>query len=405
MVKSKIVFFLLISVFFLVGCSPHMSVRDSQLGWRLANEQVDVFITKDGGHMAPVLFYKDSPEPIQPYYISPWQNEALDDLHPLLDTIRGDFFCMPFGANAEPYKGEKHEVHGETACDNWNFVQLIESGPAKTIVMDINTKVRKGHVTKKISIVEGQNVLYIKHILEGFKGKMPIGHHANLSVPDKKGALKVSVGKFDLGMTNPTVFSNPINREYQSLALNQTFESLEKVPLLWKKPAFGDCSSFPVRQGFTDILYIYKKPAPYPAWTTAVNQEEGYIWFAIKDASVLPCTTVWISNKGRHGPPWNGRNQCLALEETRACFADGLSASVRPNIIEEKGFSTSVDLSPDTPFVINMIQGLVRVSDDFAKVKAVEFGPDSLRFVSEKNQNVTVKVNWNFVKTSTLEGI
>ena len=397
------ILFLLIAVLLLVGCNQYAAVRDSQPGWCLSNDQVEVFVTENGGHMAPVLFCKDSSKPIQPYYISPWQNEHVKVLHPLLDTIRGDFFCMPFGANIDPYKGEKHDVHGETACGNWNFVWLIESGETKTIVLDMDTVARKGHVTKKISIVKGQNILYITHILERFKGKMPIGHHATLSVPDNEGALKVSVGKFDFGITNPTVFSNPANREYQSLVLGQTFESLEKVPLLWKEPAFGDCSNLPVRQGFTDLLCVYKKPAPNPAWTTAVNRQDGFLWFALKDTSVLPCTTFWISNKGRHGHPWNGRNRCLGLEETCAYFAEGLSDSVQSNMIEEKGIPTSVNLSPNTPFVVNMIQGLVKVPHDFGKVKAVEFNPNSIRFISEKSQTVDVKVYWDFVKTSALK--
>jgi hypothetical protein len=81
-----------------------------------------------------------------------------------------------------------------------------------------------------------------------------------------------------------------------------------------------------------------------------------------------------------------------------ADFSDRLSASVQSNMIEEKAFPTSVNLSPSTPFVVNMIQGLLKVPHDFDKVKTVEFGPDSIRFISEKNQIVDVNVYWDFVK-------
>ena len=103
------ILFMLIAVSFLTGCNQYAAVRQSQSGWCLSNDKVEVFVTKNGGHMAPVLFCKDSSKSIQPYYISPWQNEHIEVPHPPdtpLGALRGDFFCMPFGANINPYKGD-----------------------------------------------------------------------------------------------------------------------------------------------------------------------------------------------------------------------------------------------------------------------------------------------------------
>ena len=380
----------------------NMATRDSQQGWILSNDQVEVFVTSKGGHMAPVVFCKDSPEPVQPYYISPWQNENIGVLDPVLEPLRGDFFCMPLGANVQPYNGEQHYLHGDTARREWGFVELGKSDRIQTITMGMDTVVRKGHVTKKISLVEGQNVLYITHILEGFEGKMPIGHHAILSVPDKEGSLKISVGKFDLGLTDPTVIGNPANGEYQALAMGETFETLEKVPLIWKDPAFGDCSSYPRRTGFTDVLYTLKKPSPQPAWTTAFNEEEGYLWFAFKDAAMLPTTAIWLSNKGRHGHPWSGRNRCLGLEEICAYCASGIAASVEANMLTEKGFPTYVELSPDEPTNVHVIQGCARVPKTFGKVKDVDFMKNCVRFISETGLDIIVDVAYDFTNTGTL---
>lgn len=392
----------LMSLTFSCCNQQNMATRDSQPGWIVSNDQVEVFVTRRGGHMAPVVFYKDSSEPIQPYYISPWQNENIEVPDPVLEPLRGDFFCMPFGANLQPYNGEQHYLHGDTARREWEFAELGKSDRIKTITFGMDTVVRKGHVTKKISIVEGQNVLYITHVLGGFEGKIPIGHHAILSVPDKQGSLKVSVGNFDLGMTDPTIIGDPVNREYQSLAIGETFESLEKVPLIWKAPAFGDCSSYPQRTGFTDVLYTFKKPSVQPAWTTACNEEEGYLWFAFKNASILPTTAFWIENKGRHGQPWNGRNRCLGLEETCAYCAEGIASSIEPNILTEKGFPTCLELSPDEPTNVYMIQGCARVPENFGKVKDVEFMKNSVHFISETGLRITVKVNYDFIKTGKL---
>ena len=62
---------------------------------------------------------------------------------------------------------------------------------------------------KRLSLVQGHNVVYCQHIIEGFAGKTPLGHHATLAVPEKEGSLRVSVSPFRLGMTNPVLFSDP----------------------------------------------------------------------------------------------------------------------------------------------------------------------------------------------------
>ena len=50
--------------------------------------------------MAPVTFFRDSAQPVRPYYVSPWQEEAPSKMPaPVLVSLRGDFFCLPFGGN------------------------------------------------------------------------------------------------------------------------------------------------------------------------------------------------------------------------------------------------------------------------------------------------------------------
>lgn len=378
-------------------------IRDAQPGWVLQSDQVDLFVTELGGHMAPVTFCRDTPHPFQPYWISPWQNEDVVIDEPVLVPLRGDFFCMPFGENAEPFQGEKHNLHGETPGGMWRFVSLERDDRISSLELDINTTVRQGHVAKRISLVDGQNVLYISHRIEGFAGKTPLGHHATLAVPEAEGSLKVSVSPFDLGMTSPSVVGDPADRAYQSFALGAEFTSLKEVPLLWKDPAVGDCSCFPQRKGFTDVLAIYRKATTTPAWTTAVNTEEGYLWYALKDAGRLPCTTIWISNGGLHGAPWSGRNRCLGLEETCGYSAEGLAASVEPNRVNENGFATYVTLAADRPTIINMIQGVVNVPPNFDRVIEANFQDGGVSFRSESGASVSAKVNFDFIQSGRIQ--
>ena len=111
--------------------------------------------------MAPVTFNRSSDKPIQPYYVSPWQDEPRQPFPaPVLQALRGDFFCLPFGGNSDSVNGEKHPPHGETAGSLWKHVATKKTGDVTTLTTVIETKVRAGKVTKELSLVDGQNVVY-----------------------------------------------------------------------------------------------------------------------------------------------------------------------------------------------------------------------------------------------------
>jgi len=381
------------------GCSTITTVDNSQVGWLVRSDKVEMFVTRNGGHMAPVRFYRDGDGPVQPYYMSPWLNDNLKNLpDPVLVPLRGDFFCLPFGANAETWQGERHSGHGEASSSRWSLVGLDSKDGVTTLTLDLRTKVRKGTITKRLRLVDGHNAVYSSHTMDGYSGRMPMGHHCTLRVPEEEGSLRIAVSDFAFGMTCPVVFGNPKNREYQSLAINARFTDLTKVPVTAKDVPPADCTSFPQREGYTDLVQVFKKPSKDPAWTAVTCQKEGYLWYSLKDAAVLPGTVFWMSNKGRHGFPWDGRNRCLGMEETRSFFAEGLAPSVRPNVINKAGIPTSLKFSPDSPTVVKLIQGVVKIPQGFENVKDVKFSPDEVTFISTTGKSVTARVRHEFLR-------
>ena len=371
--------------------------------WIVASDSVEVALTRHGGHMAPVTFCRNTTEPVQPYYISPWQGEHRSDVQPpVLEPLRGDFFCMPFGG-ANRYRGEDHTPHGETATGTWRGGRIDTAGGVTTLTATMKVVNRPGLVTKRIRLLDGHNTVYIQHELTGFRGKMCLGHHATLAVPEEEGALRVTSSRFDLGMTCSTLFSDPAAREYQALAIGARFKDLARVPTLWKDPDVADCTRFPGRLGYTDLLALMKKPSRDPAWMAAVNARAGYLWFSLKDAAVLPATVFWISNRGRHGAPWDGRNRCLGLEDVCAYFADGLTASARKNLLNDEGFATTLTLSPKRPTHIHAIEGVARVPKRFGAVKAARFAAGEVTFVDEADNAVTAPVRHDFLAHGRLD--
>jgi hypothetical protein len=386
---------------------PNSNVRTvhSQPSWIARNDTVELAVTQLGAHMAPVSFYRNA-GPVQPYYISPWQDENLKLDAPVLVPLRGDFFCMPFGGNADAIDGEKFPPHGETAGSKWSSVGLTKSGNVTTLALALKINIRPGTVTRKFMLVDGQNVVYTQETLDGFSGKMSLGHHASLALPDKDGAVRIATSPFQFGMTYPGVFSDPAKREYQCFANGQRFTDLTKVPLMWKDPTEADCTAFPNRTGYEDLLALFSQPADKldgPAWTTATNQDAGYLWFSLKDPAKQPATVFWIDNKGRHESPWNGRSRCLGLEDVCGFFADGVAASVRPNLLNDAGIKTTHDLSPTHPFVLNYIQGVVKIPANFIMVKSVRFNPGVVTFTSITGKTVSTPVNFQFLQNGKLE--
>jgi hypothetical protein len=352
--------------------------------------------------MAPVTFCRNTRRPVRPYYVSPWQGEKGKVEPPVLVPLRGDFFCLPFGGNAVPWRGETHTAHGETATAPWKHVGAGKRGGVTWLTLSMRTRARRGTVTKRLALVDGHDVVYCMHLLEGFSGKMPLGHHATLALPEAPGAARLAVSRFRFGRTNPALFSDPAAGEYQSLAINARFTDLRRVPDLWKGEPDADCSAFPRRTGFTDLLAVFAGRTPAPAWTTLTVEPRGYLWFSLKDPAILPAAVVWISNRGRHAAPWNGRNVCLGLEDVCAYFADGLAPSVRPNILTKAGVPTAVGLSPRRPLLVPYIQGVVRIPRGFRRVRTATFGAESVTFVSESGRRVTARVHHAFLKTAAL---
>ena len=379
-----------------------METIDAQPSWILESPQVRLAVTKVGGQMAPVTFLRDSGKPVQPYHVSPWQNEGLKDLPaPVLTALRGDWFCLPFGGNGDAFRHEKHPPHGEVAGAEWTYVDTKHDGGRHTLVLAFEPQARKGKIVKELSLVEGHNAVYSRHIVTGFSGPAPCGHHATLAMPDEPGVFRVSTSPIEFGMTNPSRFSDPAKREYQALAIAAPFTDLAHVPLLEKGTGDADLTRLPARQGYADLVQVVNKQDA-TAWTCATRTDEGWLWYALKDPKVLRSTLFWIENRGRHGSPWNGRNNCLGLEDVTSFFADGLAASAGANLLTRRGVPTAIEFTADKPTEIRYIQGVTRVPEGFGKVVAAEYAPGSVTFVAEGGQKVTVPVRHEFLSGAAL---
>jgi hypothetical protein len=367
-----------------------------QASWRIATDDVEAFVTRDGGHLGPVTFDRGG-RAIAPLSMPPWAGDTSGEVQdPLLQVLRGDFFTLPFGSNSTAYDGEQHPFHGETAQARWT----LEDHAEDELHLSLRTTVRPGRVDKRIRLRAGHPAIYQQHTISGMAGPMALGHHVMVRFPDHEGSGVVSTSRFVHGQVYPGEFE-PDEGGFQALDPGAEFESLDRVPL--RDGGLTDLSRYPARPGFEDLAMVVADDALPFAWTAVVFADEGYAWFALRDPKVLRNTVFWVSNGGRHYPPWNGRHvNVLGIEDVTAYFHEGVAASAGDNPLSARGYPTSVELDPERPLAVNHIMGVARLPAGFDEVVSIEPGtePETAVLRARSGRSVTVAVDLGFLSRS-----
>lgn len=366
--------------------------------WLIHKGHVEAALTQQGGHLAPVTF-KIGSKRISPFEIAPWANDTLEPGTPkILQVMRGDFFCAPFGGNATPHNGEKHPAHGESANGVWTFEGAEQNAKELAASFSLKTSIRPGQIRKKVRIVGSQTCIYTRHTLSGMAGRLPMGHHPIIKFPDEPMSCFVSCAPFVHGQVYPCAFENPATKGYQSLKPGATFKSLHQVPMI--DGAMADLTHYPARPGFEDLVMMVTNPKVRLGWNAVTFPREGYVWFTLKDTNVLRNTVLWISNGGRHYAPWSSRHvHVMGIEDVTAYFHCGVAESANDNPLSKAGMPTAIDLSPDKPFDVNYIMGVAAIPAGFDRVANIRAADDrkSIIISSTANHEIQTPVDLDWL--------
>jgi hypothetical protein len=354
-----------------MGSKPTVKRVLGEDSWQFASRRVEAYLTRTGGHLGPVTFDRRGRK-IAPLATAPWAGEKLPPgTPPIIRILRGDFFCLPFGGNTTPWRGERHPVHGETANAAWKLEATRTDDRGIGVRLSMSTRVRRGHVRKMVFLPNDHDAVYQRHVVTGMSGPMNFGHHAMVRFPDQEGAGLISTSRFTLGQVFTEPVELPANRGYSILKPGAVFKSLDRVPTITGENA--DLSRYPARRGYEDLVQLVADDKLDFAWTAVAFPKHRFAWFALKDPRVLRSTIFWISNGGRHYAPWNGRFvNVMGLEEVTSNFHPGLAESAGPNAFSRRGIATHAKLSPQQPLVVPYIFGVVPIPPTFGRVKAIE---------------------------------
>lgn len=351
---------------------------------------VEVALTVTGAHLAPVTFFPQEAHPIQPYAIAPWWSEPLEPTIPaILATLRGDFFCSAFGANAEEYAARRLPLHGETANGVWQAVGRGSSTSGCWLQLGMELTAQGGHCQAITALVSGQPVIYQRHDLSRLTGPINPGHHATLAFPGTPGAGRLSFSRLKCAFTYREPIERPETGGRSSLLPDREIADLRKVPCI--DGSTTDLTRFPARRGFEDVAILCTDPTVRLAWSAVTFPERGFVWFSLRDPRRLSCTQLWFSNGGRDYPPWNGRHlNVMGIEDMTGYFHVGLAASCRVNPLTARGVTTSLDPDREGRISIPYIQGVARIPPGFDQVAAIEALRDEDRILLRADSGVEV---------------
>ena len=383
---------------------PVLTSAYNQPSYVIQTDQISMSVAEQGGMMGPVRFYRKM-EPIEPFAVAPWWNEKVSrDQPPVIKSLRGDFFCMPFGAGP-PYRGRDYPPHGETANRKWQYVEARRDGIGRSLRLKLGLKLQKGAVEKTLGLVTGENNVYVRHRISGLTGPMSYSHHATLQFPDRPGAGRLSFSKHIHAATFYTPVESPETKTYSILKPDSTIKDLTNVPLI--DGTTTDLTSYPNRRGFEDLAMICADPDLPFAWSAATFEKEGYVWFSIKNPRILASTVLWFTNGGRHFEPWNGRHvNVLGMEEGTTFWGDGLAASSKPNTLTRLGVKTCHRFTGAKPFDVPCITGVAKVPRGFKVLKDIRKMDDGLvRLIGNSKLRVDIPLRLGFLESGILPGL
>jgi hypothetical protein len=300
------------------------------------------------GGMYQIQFLLPTGRTVMPMYTAPWIGEPENaGLAPMMQGMRGDWLCVPFGLG-RPVAGLTQrwrevgdpetdgEAHGYAAHHEWSLIRKNPAEIALRIDPPQNHAIRQ--LTRVIRPLPGEPSVHFEILIDPRENvSLPVGLHPTFALPSEPGTVILEPGNFSYGMTFPGDFEPGA----YPLKPDKLFDSLAGLETAAGAPI--DLSRLPL-EGDWEILF---QLCGMDGRFDVVYVREGFRVRLQWNPEHLPSCVVWISNRGRKGPPWNGRNLALGIEPVCSAFDLGNLISRRNNPISESGVLTCIQFKAD----------------------------------------------------------
>jgi hypothetical protein len=276
----------------------------------ISTDGISLAFRRESGIIDDLVITGDDGKELRPLHRAPWvvSGEDLPDGVALVERrLAGDFFCAPFGRVRDDIP-----IHGWAANGTWTKTGTERaSNGAVSATYVLRETIEGAKLTKELTLCPNHPVVYQRHVFDGGQGAIPVAHHAMIHVP---GGARLTFSSKASGFTLARPLEPDPKRGRSVLLYPQRFSSLAKV-----KRADGgvsDASLYPFDESHEDLIIMSEAPGAKLGWSAALAKAQGFLFFALKDASILPHTVLWMSNGGRSYAPWKSRHRAvIGIEE------------------------------------------------------------------------------------------
>lgn len=360
-----------------------MQVIHGEASIPVRSSSTTAWVTLRGAHVAPVEFDLGS-RVVQPYSLSPWLPEEQQEQIPLLQVLRGDFLCLPFGdQDAGP-------PHGVVAGDTWS---VLEEKP-NSVTLGIEATDIGAHVTKTVEVRDADTSLYQQFDISGLSGAFNYGTHPILDMSAyPQGSVELTTSPLRWASVAPTLFSDPARGEHQILRIGGTFTSLDAVPL--DGGGTLDLRHLPTTPGHEDLVMLVPEQRSGLAWSAL--RFPGFVWFSLRLVEDFPATVLWVSNGGRSQAPWSSRHIArIGIEDVCAYFAEGRNPSIA-NPLASEGIPTSREFRANEPVRLRVVQAVAALPEGFGSITDIRDQDGHAVLVDESGAEIPTATSTSYL--------
>jgi hypothetical protein len=322
-----------------------MITQRQSLGWAHGVVTVEAL----GAMIGPTSFMLPDGRQVAPFHIAPWFAEPLPPGLPgILHRLRGEWPCVPFGADAPralprhwPSDGASFEgadiPHGHSSNVDWELlaekpdaIDMACLYPDTHPITFLHRSVRPDPKAAALDItltVEARRPC-----------RLPIGLHPTLRLPKD-----ASVDLLPPAFREGRVFPLPVEPSSR-LVPDATFQTLDSVPAL--SGASLSLMRLPLEGNSEDLVQLCGVTGDFVLRYPGEGFQTRLSW----NTDHFPSVLLWISNRGRTYAPWNSRHLALGIEPVCSAFDLGPAVSNAANPIASGGTATALDFTPERLF-------------------------------------------------------
>jgi hypothetical protein len=302
-----------------------------------------------GGMLGPVTFLLPDGRQVSSLHVAPWFDDpGRTTQPPILQELRGEWPCVPFGsdtpralpdgwsATGETFDGAG-VPHGHSSNTEWVFTNVDAQSITLTCDYPDTHPIRR--LTRTIAADPQAPALNFTLTVEARRPcRLPIGLHPTLRLPIT-GTARLYPPTFREGR----VFPLDVEPGQGLLQPGAIFAELDAVPN--RTGTTRSLADLPLPENTEELVQLCGVTGGF-----RLNHPEGWTVTLDWDTEHFPSLLLWISNRGRSYAPWNTRHVALGVEPVSAAFDLGPAVSTAPNPISAKGIATSRAFDPEQPF-------------------------------------------------------